>query len=51
MIYTTWNIWKERNQRVFEGISATPQRVLSLIKNEMNLRSSACAVNVSPNVS
>jgi hypothetical protein len=41
LIYTTWNIWKERNWRIFEGKSATPARVIQLIKEEMALRLSA----------
>ncbi|CAN6296602.1 unnamed protein product [Urochloa humidicola] len=48
MIYTVWNIWKERNRRVFEGISATPQRVMALIKEEMSIWESAYAADVSP---
>jgi hypothetical protein len=36
MIYTTWNIWNERNHmRTFYGKSSTPCRVLQLIKEEM----------------
>jgi hypothetical protein len=42
MIYATWNLWKERNRRVFEGVSATPSRVVQLIKDEMSLRATAC---------
>jgi hypothetical protein len=40
-IYTAWNIWKERNRRIFESTTSTPRRVLQLIKDEMALRSSA----------
>ncbi|KAF8665960.1 hypothetical protein HU200_054046 [Digitaria exilis] len=42
MIYTVWNLWKERNRRVFDGQYNTPQRVLALIKEEMKMRSVAC---------
>ncbi|KAF8658162.1 hypothetical protein HU200_059634 [Digitaria exilis] len=41
MTYTAWNIWKERNRRVFENQCGTPQRVLALIK-EVKMRSVAC---------
>ena len=51
LIYTAWNIWKERNRRVFEGCSAPPQRVLALIKEEMKIRSIACVVAAPPPVS
>ena len=42
LIYTTWNVWNERNRRIFNGISQSPQRILSLIKQEMDIRSCAC---------
>jgi hypothetical protein len=42
MIYTTWNIWKERNRRIFDGVTASPFRVLNLIKEELKLRRLAC---------
>jgi hypothetical protein len=42
MIYTTWNIWKERNRRIFDGKSATTSRVVQLIKDEMSVRAAAC---------
>jgi hypothetical protein len=42
MIYTAWNIWKERNRRIFDGVTASPFRVLNLIKEELKLRRLAC---------
>jgi hypothetical protein len=50
LIYTTWNIWKERNRRIFEGKTVPPSRVLQIIKEEMTLRSSACEFDVQPQV-
>jgi hypothetical protein len=43
IIYTTWNLWKERNRRVFDNKSSTPSHVLALIKEEVQLRRLACA--------
>ncbi|WVZ78536.1 LOW QUALITY PROTEIN: hypothetical protein U9M48_026231, partial [Paspalum notatum var. saurae] len=37
-MYISWNIWKERNRRIFEGKSISPQAVLHLAKEEMMLR-------------
>jgi hypothetical protein len=51
MIYTAWNIWKERNRRIFEAKTATPRRVFQLIKDEMALRASACEFAVQQVVS
>jgi ABC-type histidine transport system ATPase subunit len=48
VIYTAWNIWKERNRGVFEGTSETPQRVLGMIKDELKTRSVACGVVETP---
>jgi hypothetical protein len=42
LIYTAWNIWKERNRRVFDGEAALPPRILALIKEEAQLRTLAC---------
>jgi hypothetical protein len=40
--YTAWNIWKERNMRVFKGLASLPHRILSIIKEEIRLRYLAC---------
>jgi hypothetical protein len=37
LMYSAWNIWKERNQRTFEGTTRTPAQVLGLIKKELRL--------------
>jgi hypothetical protein len=42
LICTAWNLWKERNHRVFEGASSTPIRILALINEEIKIRRVAC---------
>ncbi|RCV14989.1 hypothetical protein SETIT_3G023000v2 [Setaria italica] len=42
LIYTCWNLWNERNRRIFQGTCSTPLRVLSLIKEEVALQQNAC---------
>jgi hypothetical protein len=42
MMYMAWNIWKERNRRIFDAKSTTSRRVLQLIQNEIVMRASAC---------
>jgi len=36
-MYTTWNIWKERNRRVFEGKIMTAPLVFNCILEEIGL--------------
>jgi hypothetical protein len=38
LMCTAWNIWKERNKRIFQGQFTTPSRVFHLIKEELRLR-------------
>jgi hypothetical protein len=47
-MHMAWNIWKERNRRVFEQFTARPTRILALIKEEVSLRITACAEAVWP---
>lgn len=35
LMYTTWNIWKERNRCIFDGKSSSAKQVLNLIKEEI----------------
>lgn len=41
-MYTVWNLWKERNRRIFEGKEADPVTVFQFIREEMGLRAQAC---------
>ncbi|CAN6246948.1 unnamed protein product [Urochloa humidicola] len=42
LIYTAWNVWKERNRRIFEGVTALPSTILQLIKEDIRVRQLAC---------
>jgi hypothetical protein len=42
LIYTAWNLWKERNRRIFENASAARTRVMALTLEEIKLRALSC---------
>ncbi|OEL13936.1 hypothetical protein BAE44_0025045, partial [Dichanthelium oligosanthes] len=42
LIYTAWNLWKERNRRIFGRKLAQPAPVASFIKEEMAIQEKAC---------
>ena len=42
IMYSAWNIWKERNQRIFKNKKGTPADVLHEIKMEVEARRLAC---------
>jgi hypothetical protein len=48
MIYTTWNLWKERNRSVFDRALLPPLTILSLIKEEVKPRALACGQELLP---
>ena len=42
LMYTAWNIWNERNRRVFKGLSILPASLMHLIMADMEVRKRAC---------
>jgi hypothetical protein len=46
LIYTTWNLLKERNRRIFEAKEASPLQVSRFILEELGLRKQACGGRV-----
>jgi len=42
MMYTAWNLWKERNRHSFEHTSSDTVRVLQDIKVEVSVQKLAC---------
>ncbi|RCV33505.1 hypothetical protein SETIT_7G088000v2 [Setaria italica] len=42
LMYTCWNMWNERNRRIFQGKLASPFVVFSFIKEEISWRQRAC---------
>ncbi|KAF8688277.1 hypothetical protein HU200_042330 [Digitaria exilis] len=42
MIYTAWNLWRERNWRIFDAVYMLPAWVVQMIKDEIGVRFQAC---------
>jgi hypothetical protein len=42
MMYTAWNIWKERNRSIFEHTRADAVQILQEIMAEISVRKLAC---------
>nr|TKW09225.1 hypothetical protein SEVIR_6G079700v2 [Setaria viridis] len=41
-IITAWNIWNERNRRIFENKFLSPMQLLLRIQEDINIRKQAC---------
>lgn len=41
IIYTAWNLWRERNRCIFEAKAGPPSRAVALIKEEVHIRHQA----------
>jgi hypothetical protein len=41
LLATWWNVWLERNRRIFQNISYTEDRVARIVKEELDLRHTA----------
>ena len=41
VIYTFWNLWKERNRRIFNNATETALQVAMIIKEDIDLRKRA----------
>ena len=35
VIYTIWNIWKERNRQIFKNTSESPMQVASRVREDV----------------
>jgi hypothetical protein len=41
VIYTMWNIWKERNRRIFQSMAINARQVALKAKEDIDMRSRA----------
>jgi hypothetical protein len=46
LMCTTWNLWKERNRRIFQGTVFKTATVVQMIKDELQLRATALGARV-----